>query len=269
MIFSNKKILIELYNAIEGTNYSEDTEINIKTLTDVLFMDRMNDISFIIDGKFIILIEHQSTVNYNMPLRLLLYIARIYEKIIDNKSIYRKKLMKIPTPEFVVLYNGKEKQPEEQMLKLSDAFIEKDDFKLELIVKLININYGKSKILEKSKNLNDYSYLMYDIQKYRDAGLSLKGAIKNAVQDCIRQDRLKKFLKEHSAEVENMLYTEFDIDIAKEVWQEEAREDGIQQGIQQGKKEIAKSLIGLLDIETIADKTGLPINEVENLKMKN
>lgn len=270
-LFSDKKNLIELYNAIENTNYSANTDIQINTLEDVLFMDRVNDISFIIDGKFVVLAEHQTTVNYNMPLRFLMYIARLYEKMIDNKAIYRENLIKIPTPEFIVLYNGKKEQPENRMLKLSDAFIiEKSDIKLEVIVKVININYGKSKILEKSKSLNEYSYFIYEIQKYLDEGLPLKEAIKNAIQDCIKQNVLKNFLERNGSEVINMLYTEFDIDVAKEVWQEEAKEQGRQEGRQEGivqrNKEIAKSLLDILDIETIAKKTGLTVQEIEKLK---
>ena len=266
-LFSDKKNLIELYNAIENTNYSANTDIQINTLEDVLFMDRVNDISFIIDGKFVVLAEHQTTVNYNMPLRFLMYIARLYEKMIDNKAIYRESLIKIPTPEFIVLYNGKKEQPENRMLKLSDAFIiEKSDIKLEVIVKVININYGKSKILEKSKSLNEYSYFIYEIQKYLDEGLPLKEAIKNAIQDCIKQNVLKNFLERNGSEVINMLYTEFDIDVAKEVWQEEAKEQGRQEGIVQRNKEIAKSLLDILDIEMIAKKTGLTIEEIEQMK---
>lgn len=202
-----------------------------------------------------------------MPLRFLMYIARLYEKMIDNKAIYRESLIKIPTPEFIVLYNGKKEQPENRMLRLSDAFIiEKSDIKLEVIVKVININYGKSKILEKSKSLNEYSYFIYEIQKYLDEGLPLKEAIKNAIQDCIKQNVLKNFLERNGSEVINMLYTEFDIDVAKEVWQEEAKEQGRQEGIVQRNKEIAKSLLDILDIEMIAKKTGLTIEEIEQMK---
>ena len=278
LLFSDKEKLIELYNAVEGTNYAKDTEVIINTLEDALYMNRINDISFVIDGKFVVLIEHQSTVNYNMPLRLLLYIARLYEKMIDNKAIYREMLIKIPTPEFIVLYNGKQEQPEEQILKLSEAFMEKADIKLELITKVININYGKSKVLDKSENLSGYSYFIYDVQKYKDEGMPLREAIKRAIQDCIKENILRKFLEENGSEVENMLFTEFDIDVAKEVWQEEAMrkglERGLEQGLERGKQEgehnkavkIAKSLLDILDIETIAHKTGLTVQEVENLK---
>ena len=280
--FSDKDKLIELYNAIEDTNYGNDTEVVINTLEDVLFMDRRNDISFTIDGKFVILIEHQTTVNQNMPLRCLMYVARLYEKIIDSKSVYKENLIKIPTPEFIVLYNGNKKQPEEQILKLSDAFIEKSDIKLELITKVININYGKSKILKKSKNLNEYSYFIYLIQKNLKNGQPLNEAIKNAVEECIKQGMMRDFLEKNSSEVINMLYTAFDIDVAKEVWQDEARQEGLREGEQKGRseglregeqkgrleglREIAKSLLDVLDVKVISQKTGLSVEEIEKLK---
>ena len=116
LLFQNKKKLLELYNAIEGTNYSEDTKIEINTLEKVLYMDRENDISFLLDGKLIVLVEHQSSVNQNMPLRFLLYIARVYEKLIDSKSVYKEAQIKIPTPEFIVLYNGGKNYPKEKIV---------------------------------------------------------------------------------------------------------------------------------------------------------
>lgn len=157
-----------------------------------------------------------------------------------------------------MLYNGKDDIPEKQIMKRSDAFIEKDDIKLELRVEVININYGKSSVLQKSKNLNDYSYFIYDIQQYLKNGPELKNAIKSAIEDCIKQDILRKFLETNSSEVINMLYTAFDIDAAKEVWQEEAK--------QEGRKELARSLLDILDIETIAKKTGLTVEEVKALQ---
>jgi hypothetical protein len=105
-LFSDENRLRELYNALAGTNYGNDVDIAINTLQEVLFMERRNDISFTIGGKFVVLIEHQSTINLNMPLRCLLYIARVYEKLVENKALYRKKAVPIPFPEFYVLYNG-------------------------------------------------------------------------------------------------------------------------------------------------------------------
>ena len=122
VLFSTPENLRELYSAIEGIDIPQDAVVEINTLSDVLFMGQINDISFTIDDRIVVLIEHQSTINNNIPLRLLMYIARIYEKIIDKKNIYHSKLVKIPAPEFIVLYNGKDPFPDYQELKLSTAY---------------------------------------------------------------------------------------------------------------------------------------------------
>jgi hypothetical protein len=121
-LFSDPDVLRELYCALEGVSLPDDVPVSINTLKDVLFMDRINDISFEIGGKLIILIEHQSTINPNIALRLLMYIARVYEKIIDRKGIYSKRLIPLPRPEFFVLYNGTSPYPDEETLRLSGSF---------------------------------------------------------------------------------------------------------------------------------------------------
>ena len=137
-IFNDEAKLLELYNAISGSNYTKDAKIRINTLDSVLFLDKINDISFTIDNKIVILIEHQSTINDNMPLRLLLYISKVYERLIEGRAVYKRKLIKIPTPEFIVLYNGTENYPDEKILKLSDAFeTGLPQINLELTVKVI------------------------------------------------------------------------------------------------------------------------------------
>ncbi len=148
-----------LYNALHGTNLSETTELKNIELEQVIYTSLRNDISFLIDNKLIVLAEHQSTINENMPLRFLEYVARLYEKTQDVKNRYSRKLIKIPTPEFFVFYNGEENYPIEKTLKLSDAFLDSEkENKLELIVKIFNINKDKnSPLLKKCKNLNEYS----------------------------------------------------------------------------------------------------------------
>ena len=93
--------MLELYNALSGSNYTPEIKIEINTLQGVLFLDAMNDISFTLDDKIVILIEHQSTICENVPLRLLSYIAKVYEKLTDKKAVYRQKLVKIPRPELI------------------------------------------------------------------------------------------------------------------------------------------------------------------------
>jgi hypothetical protein len=121
-LFSDPATLRELYGAIEGIQLDPTVPVTINTLEGVLFMERINDISFEIAGKLVVLTEHQSTVNPNMAIRLLMYVARIYEKIIAGRTIYSSKKRLIPRPEFIVLYNGADPYPDESILKLSDSF---------------------------------------------------------------------------------------------------------------------------------------------------
>ena len=113
-LFNDESNLLSLYNAVSGSELPLDTPLEIATLEDVLFTDRRNDIAFVLEDKIVILLEHQSTINENMPLRMLIYIARVYEKLIDNEAIYKKKLLKIPKPDFIVLYNGTDPFPDER-----------------------------------------------------------------------------------------------------------------------------------------------------------
>lgn len=264
--FSDERKLRLLYNALENKNYGEETEINIITLEDVLFMNQKNDICFTIDNKFIILIEHQSTINNNMPLRCLLYIAREYEKLIDKNIIYRTTLQKIPTPHCYVLYNGVVNYPKEKILKLSDAFLESQNPpELELTVKVININYEENHaIVQQCQDLKEYSYFISVVRAYLKKGYELNDAIINAVKTCVNENVMKEFLEKNASEVLNMLFTEFDMDTAKEVWKQEGKEEGRKEE----KLEIAKNLIYVLnikDIASISKATGLSDEEIKKL----
>ncbi len=280
--FSDKQKLRLLYNALENTNYGEETEVNIITLEDVLFMNQKNDICFTIDNKFILLIEHQSTINNNMPLRCLLYIAREYEKLIDRNIVYRSTLQKIPTPHCYVFYNGVRNYPKEKILKLSDAFlVPQNPPELELNVKVININYEENHtIVQQCQHLKEYSYFISVVRTYLKKGLKLNDAIVNAVKTCINENVMKKFLEKNASEVVNMLFTEFDMDTAKKIWKEEAREEGRNEGIAEGRNEgrnegkkekqieIAKNLLVMLDVKDIniiSKATGLSIEEINKL----
>ena len=226
-LFDDTGKLLELYSALSGVGYSPDTVIEINTLDDVLYMDYMNDISFTVDDKFVVLIEHQSSISDNMPLRLLLYIARVYEKIIDRKASYRQKILRIPTPEFIVLYNGKDEFPSEKLLRLSDAFREspkshEKSGSLELTVRVLNINPGyNDDILSKSENLHGYVIFVNKIREGAAGGLTLESAITEAVKYCEEHHILPQFLKDHASEVRNMLNTEFNMEDAIAVWKEE------------------------------------------------
>ena len=272
-LFSEPSRLRELYNALADTDYGEDTPFEINTLENVFFNDQYNDISFSIGDKFVVLIEHQSTPNANMPLRCLLYIARVYEKITDERAVYKEKLLKIPTPEFIVLYNGVKPFPAEKTIKLSDAFLAAgkplDEFGgLELVVRVININPDCNKeLLRKSETLNDYSMFVEHVRSNQSSGMDLRSAIGEAIKWGLDKGILTAFLAQHGSEVQNMLYTEFNIDIAKEVWQEEAREDAFAEGEAETKKKMARVLLALnVPVETIQKASGMTLEEIENLR---
>ena len=278
-LFSTKENILSLYNALKDTNYSIDnTDVEIVTLEDTLFKVRMNDLGFVLNNRLVILIEHQSTPNQNMPLRFLLYIAREYEKLINQGEMYKNKLVKIPSPEFFVVYNGKQNRPKEETLQLSSAFIE-PTLNLELIVKTINVNYEDNyEFINKSEVLSGYSYFIYLARKYTTKDDNGKGIAK-AIKECIDNGILYDFLKSNGSEVFNMVKNEFDMDLYVEVQVEEAKEEaraeGLAEGLAEGRAEgmeqqieesIIRALSKNLDINLIADINGVSIEKVLEIK---
>ena len=182
----------------------------------------------------IVIGEHQSTVNENMPLRSLLYIGRAYERLVPPRSRYKKKIVFLPTPEFYTFYNGKEKWEKEKELRLSDAYIVKDgEPSLELKVKVINIRPEEHhEILEKCQVLKEYSQFMEIVQNYQISGE--EEPYKKAIKECIEKGILADYLMRKGSEVVNMLLDEYDYETDIEVQREEAREQGREEGRKQG-----------------------------------
>jgi predicted transposase/invertase (TIGR01784 family) len=286
-----KENFVSLYNALHETNLDyKTTEVKPVMIEQVLYMKYYNDIAMLIDNKIVVLIEHQSTINENMPFRILEYIARIYEKVVETKNKFGKKLIKIPLPEFYVFYNGKEDFPLEKTLKLSDAFIlpEKEysadfiNFPLEITVKVVNINVDKGNpILKRCKILDQYSEFIEIVRKSIDSGTD--DPFTTAISQAVKEGFLADYLARKSTEVENMLMTEYDYDTDIAVQREEAYEDGLskglQQGISQGIKqglsqgayekavETAKNLFQIqLSVEQIATVTGLSLEVIQSIK---
>ena len=229
-----KENFLSLYNALHNTHLPLSCPVENIRLDNVMYMNIINDVSCLVDNKIIVLAEHQSTINENMPLRFLQYIARLYEKLQAPADRYLRKLSKIPTPEFYVFYNGLEDYPESTMLKLSDAFMTKPDtLPLELDVKVYNINKSKgSEVLSRCKTLDEYSLFVEEVrvQTQRDP----ENGFTNAVKICIEKGILKEYLQRKSREVINMLVAEYDYDTDIAVQREESLRIGIQQGIKQG-----------------------------------
>lgn len=279
-LFREPEKRLELYNALSGKNLPPDTPVTDATLPNVLFMGRINDLAFVVENKLVVLIEHQSTICPNMPLRLLLYIARIYEEIIDTKIIYDNKLLKIPMPEFYVLYNGTDKLENIRTLCLSDAFksfpqaAENKTWGglLELKVNIINVNCGRNpEIIAKSENLEGYAIFIATARKYSNAGMEFEDALTKAVKECIEMGIIADFLKINGSWVVNMLTEEFNLETAKKVWmdgaREEGREEGIEIGKEAGKLEMSKKLLDIgLAPEKVSDLSGLPLTVIISLR---
>ena len=244
-----KENFISLYNALHKTNLDpKTTEVQPVMLENVLYMSYYNDISMLVDGKIIVLIEHQSTVNQNMPFRFLEYISRIYEKITSEEDRFGKKLIKLPIPEFYVFYNGVENYPSESELKLSDAFILPDkihnvnnNLTLEIKVKIININKEKDNpILHQCEPLKQYSDFIKEVRNCMKE--NIENPFTTAINRSIKNGVLSEYLKRKSTEVHNMLFGEYDYETDIRVQRREAFEDGVAEGAEQTKIETAKNL---------------------------
>ena len=217
--FNDPTKLLSLCNAILDTNYSDVGELEINTLETSMLSNQKNDISCKIRDNFLILIEHQSSVNNNMPFRCLSYVTKLFDNLIDNKNkLYRENLIKFPSPKFFVLYDGDKDEPLRKEMRLSEAF-DDDDPALELVVTAFNINYGSEQpILDKCHYLKEYSILVGKVKKGLASGLSLRNSIIRAVNYCIDHDVMKQFLLENQKEVFNMLALQWNINDAKAAW---------------------------------------------------
>ena len=221
-IFKKKEDFLSLYNALNGTSYTDATKLEITTLEKAVYMPVQNDVSFVFLSE-LYMIEHQSTINPNMPLRNLTYIAKVLSKITAKEDIYGSKQIKLPTPRFIVLYNGTKQTEEKTVLKLSDAYAKKtEEPELELITTVLNINEGYNERLKSAcKLLRDYMTLITKIRE-KQKMMDLQQAAYQAIAECIREDVLKDFLMKHRAEVIAMML--YDFDMEKHIESEKAYE---------------------------------------------
>jgi len=225
---------LEVYCAITGKKYPEGTKVQIVTLSDALFMEQLNDVAFLIEDKLVVLIEHQSTLNENIPLRMLIYMAHEYELLTSSMNLYKKKKVKIPAPEFVVLYNGEKEMDDYAEMRLSEAFEFENEEpgvpSLELVVKAYNINKGRNvEIVSRSRSLSDYGEFIAEVRACSKS-MNLNKAVRAAVKNCVSRGILVDFLTRHGSEVENMLLTEWNMKDALAVSYDEGKEDGVAVG---------------------------------------
>ena len=232
MLFREKENLLSLYNAVNGTAYTDVERLEISTLENAVYMNYKNDISFVMNFE-LMLYEHQSTVNPNMPLRHLIYVTKVLQGIIRNADLYGSVLVQIPTPRFVIFYNGMEEQPEQKILKLSDAFKKRLEVpELELIVTMYNINFGQnSELLNACQTLKEYAQYVSIVRKYAEK-LPFAEAVEAAVDECIKDGILSDFLLKNRAEAIEMSIFEYDEEKHLKNEREYAYNKGRTEGVQ-------------------------------------
>ena len=288
LLFSEPARAIELYNAVTGENLPPDTELTYTTLKNAIYIDRNNDLSFVVNDRYLVMSECQSTINRNIPMRCLGYVNRTLENLAGREVLYGRNLVKFPAPEFYLFYVGKEPW-DRKTLRLSESFlVDPKENSLELVVNLINLSYTEtSEILQRSPSLLGYSKLLYHIQEELGAnGGDLKQAIDAAVKACMDEGLIADFLHKHSKEVTGMLFEEITVEEFAEIRAREAYADGEKAGYDKGekagraegeksglargaaqeKREIAKSMKAKgLEFAMIAELTGLTPEEIAEL----
>lgn len=238
MLYLDKKELLSLYNAVNGTHYTDVNGLEINTLQNAIYMNMKNDVSFLFNFQ-VNLYEHQSTVNPNIPLRDLLYVSKLLQNIVKDSDLYGTTLVKIPAPKFIVFYNGREKQPERRVYKLSDAFSKKqDEPELELMVTVLNINAGNNaEILGSCKTLREYMLYTEKVRGYA-MQMPIEQAVERTITECIKEDILAEFLKKNRAEAMEVSIFEYNEELhlanLRREGYEEGLADGIERGISQG-----------------------------------
>lgn len=249
MLFKDKENLLSLYNALNRTDYADVDGLEITTLENAVYMHYKNDVSFVFDSE-LMLYEHQSTMNLNMPLRDLFYVSDTLHKRTYNKDIYGSALIRVPAPRFVVFYNGVTYQPERQLLRLSDAYEKKQDIpELELTVTVYNINRGcNEEILDACKTLKEYAMYVERVRTYAKQ-MPLAEAVEEAVDYCIESGILSNFLRKNRAEAIKMSIYEYD----EELHLKSEREIWYNTGLEEGESRLNKLYSTLIELDRLDD----------------
>ncbi len=227
-----KEWTLSLYNAVNGSSHTDPEEIEIVTMEDILYMGMKNDMSFLITDTAN-MYEQQSTYNPNMPVRKLMYAARLYDRYIhmNRLNIYSTKQIRLPVPKLVTFYNGMEER-EDDILELKDAFLTEDgkpaetESDIQVRVRMININYGKNKeLMGACRPLSEYAWFIAEIRR-NNQGMDIESAVDSALEAMPEEFGLKKFLVANKAEVKQMCITEYNEAETMEQFREEGREEG-------------------------------------------
>ena len=254
----HKKYLLSLYNAVNQSEYTNEDDLQLITLDDVLFVSMKNDVAFLFDCEMH-LYEHQSTINPNMPLRGFMYMAKLWQNWIqkNQKNIYTKKLIKLPTPHYTVFYNGTENTEDTYELYLSDAFEKtQKNGKYEWTAQVYNINIGKNKVLmEQCKALREYANFIYMVRVHFKETKDEMIAVKKALEEAIEQNYLDGYFQKEKEEV--FMTTLFEV--KQDIYENDLREEGRIEGRLEGRLEERKEIIFAMY------KSGIPMKQIASI----
>ena len=283
LLYSDPESAAELYYAITGDRCTSG-EIEIVTITTTVSGRLKNDLAFVVRSKILFIGEHMASTYANMPVRLLLYTGLLYEKWIKMKGeldfLYSSKLYKIPTPAFVVFYNGTEPKPEHEILRLSAAFEDVPVHgRLELEIPVYNINKGKNTgLFENSPSLRQYAEFVAKLREFEKLYNDYAEAVGAAVEYCIATGILEEFFRKHGGEVVSILSAEYNVEAARSVSYKEGREDGLERGREEGlelgrrilqdeKLKMAKTMLDMGEpISKIEIIVGIPYATIKSLQ---
>ena len=247
MIFREKEELLGLYNAVNGTNYSDPDKLEINTLENAIYLSMHNDVSFIIDSR-LSLYEHQSTYSPNLPLRYLFYVSDLYSKMTKDCNLYGSRRIMIPSPRFLIFYNGREERPEREILELAEAFeIQEQEPWLNLKAVLLNINSGyNNDIVNACKTLSDYVIYTSRVREYAEL-VDIEEAVERVITECIAEGILADFLTRYRNEAKKMSIYEYDEE-RQRIWdREEGKELGRKEGQKEGENRFATLASALIE----------------------
>ena len=264
-LFEDKKELLSLYNALFNTNYLDPDELVVTTLDNAIYLKHKNDLACVLDLRLSV-IEQQSTINPNMPLRMLRYIVELYSELNAEYNIYSSRLIRLPYPSFIVLYNGIKEQPERREMRLSDAYMDSPvkEVNLELKVIQLNINEGYNEKLKNScPTLMGYSYFVNSIRKNLSLGLDISKAVDTAVETCIKENILADFFRKNRKEVVSMSLFEYD----EESYNRTLYEDGVLDGSENKQRVLISNMLDYgSSPELIHEMTKVPVDFIYSVQ---
>ena len=272
----NKEWTLALYNAVAGRAYDDPGLLEFNTIGDAVYVGMRNDVSFIIAAEMV-LWEHQSTWNPNMPMRFLLYGARLFQAYITSPkngyNIYSESLQKLPRPRCVCFYNGARDAPDRRVLRLSDAFEayaggEELPGDFEVCVTMLNVNYGhNAELMAACEPLREYSWFVDAVRRHQAECGDLEKAVDEALREMPDDFSIKEYLVRNRAEVKSVIITEWDQEMMRRMIADENMRKGEIKGRLENSRETAARMLKMGEsVEKVAVFCALSEEEVRSIE---